>query len=183
MAEPTELKINFIRPGKGHHRRPLILITVLALVLAAGWCWHAYRSYGSQLADMSEVNTRLHQELEQIRPQNEGLAEFQGMERDADAIRDAIDSIIEDKCRHAALLEEIYRMAPTGMSLTEIEATREIIKIKGFCLDYSTLGGLLSAADLHPHFGKVRNVTSDFAKPPSGQIEFVVEVDYKGVAK
>ena len=183
MAEPTDLRINFIRPGKRNNYWLIIAATALAITLLTGWWVYSHCSYNYRLADKTLENARLSQELEQVGSHRNGFAGFQEMQRDAEAIQAAIDMIGGDRLHHAPLLEDIYRLAPSGMRLTRIEANKDIIKLTGTCFDYFTLGSLLSAADSCPHFGKVKKITSNVAQPATGAIEFVLEVEYKGAGK
>ncbi|NLN87531.1 MAG: hypothetical protein GX133_08040 [Syntrophomonadaceae bacterium] len=183
MGDPIEPRINFIQPGRAHYRLPVIIMSALVLAAILTGCLSGYRSYCSQLAVKDAENNRLWQELEQTGLLSRGLAEFQDMERDTEAIRTAIDSVSRNKRPQAALLEEIYQMSPPGMGLKEIQTSHDLITITGFCPDYYTLGGLLLAADSYPFFGPVRNVTSSLSRQGIGPIEFVLEVEYKGAEK
>ncbi len=183
MAEPTDLRINFIRPGKRNHYLLIIPVIALAIALLTGWCVYSHYSYNSRLADISRENARLSQELEQVGSQSNGLAEFQDMHRDTEAIQAAIDMIGGDRLHHAPLLEDIYRLAPSEMHMTRIETNKDIIKLTGTCFDYFALGSLISAADSYRQFGKVRKITSNVAQAATGPIEFVLEVEYKGAGK
>ena len=183
MAEPTDLRINFIRPGKRNNHGLIIAATALAIALLTGWCVYSHCSSNYRLADKTLENARLSQELEQVGSLSNGLAGFQGMHREAQAIQAAIDMIGGDRLHHAPLLEDIYRLAPSGMRLTRIEANKDIIKLSGTCPDYFTLGRLLAASDSYSDFGKVQKITSNLAQPATGPIEFVLEVEYKRAGK
>lgn len=162
---------------------PAVLLLLLASVLLAGWTISIYLSYGSQLAERSSENKRLRDELEQVTPDMGQLAEFKSMERDTSALRTAVDKMNEDRQRHAVLLEEIFLMAPAGMGLTEIETIPGNIRIAGFCFDYTMLGGLLSAADVHPRLGRVYSITSSHTQSTGRQMEFVIKAECKGAGK
>jgi len=183
LAEPTELRINFIRPRPENNHLLMISGAALVIALLLGWCVYSHCCYNSRLAAKSLENARLSQELEQVGSQSSGLTEFQGMYKDTKTIQSAIDTINGDRLQHTPLLEDVYRIAPSGMSLTKIEVNKDIIKLAGTCFDYFTLGSLLSAVDSYPYFGKVQKITSNVAQLTTGPIEFVLEIEYKGADK
>lgn len=152
------IRINLLPVREARRKQDLqqqLLMLGAALAVSVAGCaafhWYTVRQVGG----VQERIAQLQQQIEQFKPQLARVDDYRVKKADIEKKLGVIKSLDRSRSGPVHVLDEIATHAPQRLWLTEMDASRGSVRIKGMSLDNEVIAGFITALNDSPYFENV----------------------------
>jgi type IV pilus assembly protein PilN len=122
-----------------------------SLLLVGLFHWHTQR----QISNAGERIVAMQQQIDEFKPQLTRVDEYRAKKADIEKKLGVIKQLDRSRSGPVHVLDEIASHAPQRLWLTELIASKGLIRLKGMSLDNEVIASFLTALNDSPYFDAV----------------------------
>lgn len=178
MSTPPEIMINLLEVDKKQLERQKIAYIGIIIIIAflgsiSGIYYSAYKEYKQQVT----TNRQLKSELASYQNLNTALDAMETFRNQVSSKRNMVSAVESKKISYTEIMEDIARVVPARVKLTDVEIRQDGIVINGYSPDHRDVAVLLSGLREAYFFNEVCLVSCELDKE-SGEVKFMIENDW-----
>jgi len=153
MIRINLLPVREARRKQDLQQQLLLLGAALAVSVAGCAAFHAWTV--RQVSSVQERIVQLQQQIDDFKPQLARVDDYRAKKADIEKKLGVIKSLDRSRSGPVHVLDEIATHAPQRLWLTEVEAAKGTIRMRGMSLDNEVIAGFLTALNDSPYFDNV----------------------------